>query len=359
MSVMGTVRLPFEYGLSGAVSSFAWNATEDTLLGGSNETVPARLKAFLARATQIPGPADAIHPYLKTAIELQMGEAGYSMYRNDSIVPEQLIVQYPVNPELRAYDDTPALFRQIGESARVSPLKVEYAFGSLLTGTASDLIALGGKIAGGEKIEASDFPVISRLMQKESTGFRSQAIRELRKANQEVRALGVKIQKMGDDAPQELRAQHAKLNEVSLAYDVVSRMYDDVQEAVGDAETDRSAVEKTERQMTRFARQFLDYQAGRTPQPDLLKARKHEYYGDQAYAATGSPESDAGVESQNKAAAALKLSGLTVEQAKQAFNDYWTKPDKNGKKNPLREGGLLKSAVKTRHRKLEELFKSE
>lgn len=322
-------------------------------------TIPTRLKAFLARATQIPGPTDAIHPYLKTAIELKMGEAGYSMYRNDSIVPEQLIVQYPVNPELRAYDDTPAMFKQIGEAARVSPLKVEYAVGSLLTGTASDLIALSGKIAGGKSLEAKDFPVLSRLLQRESTGFRSQAVRELRKSNQEVRAMGVKIKDMGDAATKELLDQYAKLQEVSLAYDVVSKMYDDVQEQVDAAETDRSAVETTERQMTRFARQFLNYQAGKAPQPTQLKDRKHEYYGEQAYDATGSPESEKGKADQDKAVAALKLSGLTLAQAKEAFNAHWTKPDKSGKKNSLYEDGKLKDAVAKRHRALRKIYESK
>lgn len=352
MSVMGMVRLPFEYGLSGAVSSFAWNATQDALLGGSNDSIPTRLKAFLARATQVPGPTDAIHPYLKTAIELQMGEAGYSMYRNDSIVPEQLIVQYPVNPELRAYDDTPALFKKIGETARVSPLKVEYAVGSLLTGTASDLLALGGKIVGGKSLEAKDFPIVSRLAQRPSIGFRSQAVRELRKSKQEVEAMGVKINDMGDDATKELLDKYAKLQEVSLAYDVVSSMYDDVQTEVESAETDRSVVEKTERQMTGFARQFLNYQAGKAPPPKQLKERKHEYYGLQAYHATGSPDAD----SHDKAVAMLKLSGMTYDQTEQALFDYWQKPDKNGKISSLYESGVLKSALQTRRLALKKIY---
>jgi N12 class adenine-specific DNA methylase/adenine-specific DNA methylase len=356
MSVMGTVRLPFEYGLSGAVASFAWNSTEDALLGGSNESIPTRLRAFLARAVQVPGPTDAIHPYLKTAIELNAGEVGYSMYRQDSIVPEQLIVQYPVNPELRAYDDTPALFKQIGELARVSPLKVEYAFGALLTGTASDLIAIGDKVAGGKTLEAKDFPIISRLMQRESTGFRSQAVRELRKANQEVEAMGVKISKMGSEAPQEMIDRYGKLQEVALAYDVVSKMYDNVQDETESAETDRSAVEATEREMTRFARQFLNYQAGKAPQPKQLNDRKREYYGQKAYQATGSPESEGGIETQNKAIAALKLSGYTLQQALQAMVDHWEATNKTSAKEWKGGNEVYKDTVDKRRQALRKLY---
>jgi N12 class adenine-specific DNA methylase/adenine-specific DNA methylase len=356
MSVMGTVRLPFEYGLSGAVASFAWNSTEDALLGGSNESIPTRLRAFLARAVQVPGPTDAIHPYLKLAIELNAGEVGYSMYRQDSIVPEQLIVQYSVNPELRAYDDTPALFKQIGELARVSPLKVEYAFGALLTGTASDLIALGEKIVGRKPLEAKDFPVVSRLLQRPSTGFRSQAVRELRKVSQEVEAMGVKISKMGSEAPQEMIDRYGKLQEVALAYDVVSKMYDNVQDETESAETDRSAVEATEREMTRFARQFLNYQAGKAPQPKQLNDRKREYYGQKAYQATGSPESEGGIETQNKAIAALKLSGYTLQQALQAMVDHWEATNKTSAKEWKGGNEVYKDTVDKRRQALRKLY---
>lgn len=367
MSVMGTVRLPFEYGLSGAVSSFAWNATQDALLGGSNDSIPTRLKAFLTRATQIPGPTDAIHPYLKTAIELKMGEAGYSMYRNDSIVPEQLIVQYPVNPELRAYDDTPEIFRQIGESSGVSPLKVEYAVGSLLTGTAQDLIALGGKVAGGQSLDAKDIPVLSRLMQRPSTGFRSQAVRELRKSSQEVEALGVKIHNMGDEAPQELLEKYAKLQEVSLAYDVVSSMYDEVQDEVDAAESDRSEVEATERRMTKFARQFLNYQAGKALQPKQLKEQKYKYYGLKAYQATGEPESESGIKLQEQAMAALMLSGYTLQQARDALIDHWetTNTTENERGETVRGSvwddgkGVLKPSVDARLDRLIMLYSEQ
>jgi hypothetical protein len=356
MSVMGTVRLPFEYGLSGAVASFAWNATEDALLGGSNESIPTRLRAFLARAVQVPGPTDAIHPYLKTAIELNAGEAGYSMYRQDSIVPYQLMVQYPVNPEMRAYEDTPAIFKRLGEFATVSPLKVEYAVGSLLTGTAVDLITLGSKVAGGESLEAKDFPIVSRLAQRPSIGFRSQAIRELRKVHQEVEAMGVKIQRMGDAAPKELIDKYAKLQDASLAYDVVSDMYDDVQEQVEAAETDRSAVEVTERQMTRFARQFLNYQAGKAPQPKQFNDRKHEYYGQKAYQATGSPESEDGIETQKKAIAALKLSGYTLQQALQAMVDHWEATNKTSAKEWKGGNEVYKDTVAKRRQALRKLY---
>ena len=341
MAIMGKVRMPFEYGLSGAVASFAWNSTEDALIGGSSQKIPERLESFLNKAAQIPGPTDAIQPYLKTAIELSLGETGYSFYRDDGVVPEHLIVQYPMNPEMRAQEDTPELYKWVGEKLNVSPIKVEYAIGSLLTRSAKDMIKVADTMSQGKSLKPEDMPVLSGLLQKPSIGFRSQSVKKLRDASKEVEALRVKLAKSDNE---ELRLKYIDLHEASIAYGVVADMKEVIDEELEANEPNRDRVEQLERDLTKFARQFINYQAGKAEEPQELKKAKVMHAGRVAYDGS-SPSYDGNLKRE------AELYGYDSSTLKSALLKYWST-----RYGSARSGGRYKAAVVQRMLKINQAF---
>ena len=143
MNVMGKIRVPFDYGITGAASSFGWNAVEEQLI---NDPVNAETKAkqLLRRAGSAPTLFDVMPPSVKTMMELMIGgeggAQGYSFFFDEEIVPQYLIDANPQNPELRTFPTTPKFYNEAGKALGVSPLKVRYFVRNIFTSQMDELI---------------------------------------------------------------------------------------------------------------------------------------------------------------------------------------------------------------------------
>lgn len=178
MALMGKVRIPFDYGIIGSMSSFGWNSTEEMLL---DDKIDGKKKAeeLIRRARDLPGFEDIIPPHIKTMMELSIGgeggQEGYSWFLDEEIVPSYLIDQYPNNPELRAFDNTPETYKKIGESIGVSPLKVRYFIRNIFTSQMDEFVRAYDR----PDKSIRDIPQVGKLYLNPSTGFGSESVRSL------------------------------------------------------------------------------------------------------------------------------------------------------------------------------------
>jgi len=259
----GKVRMPFEYGVIGAVMSYAWNSVEEWLLSSPIEA-KTKSQNLLARARDLPGITDIINPYIKTGMELYLN---HSFFYDEDIVPAWLENDYPYNPELQTYADTPEVFNAIGRKLGVSPLKVRYAFRSLYTREGDRALNVADKLARNGLLEPSDYPIIGRLSFREPRGRRSRSVRSLLDLDQEFDALKQRMQhlKINSDKDRELAAQLAErmyaVADAKFATDEMEKIWKKVKDERASDAPDNEKVIKFERQMVEHARRFLEERA--------------------------------------------------------------------------------------------------
>jgi N12 class adenine-specific DNA methylase len=216
------LRLPFDYGPAGAATSLGWNLVEGYLLGDSVDG-KAQARAVLERALSLPAVVDVMGPQLKTALELSLGDGGYSFFFDGPIVPTWQVTSYPNNPELRAYDNTPDFYMWMGQQLRVSPLKVQYALRNAVNPQLDDAVqTIQRFIDTRPPEEPAAWPYIGRLFQRHSTGWKAKSVRDLSDLEEAYQA-AVKIKKhletMGDPSDTE------RLNELQTTIDKLRGHY--------------------------------------------------------------------------------------------------------------------------------------
>lgn len=273
------VRFPFDGGPVGATASFFYNTAMDHFLDAPDQTAD-RLQAFYGRVVDMPGPSDAIMPHLKTAMEVNMGDGGYSFYRSDDIVPEHLITAYPANPEMRAYEDTPELWKAVGRGLGVSPLKVEYAMRSLFTRQLTDAVSFADKLSAGKSLEVPyDLPIARAVTSRPNEGFRSDSVKRVKEAAREVDAMMVtaKSMKPGPDRDA-LLEKIAEVKESEIAFDAINRIWENVKGERERDDPDREAIAGHEKRMTAIARQYRSYLDGKAEMPKEIQDEKDRHY---------------------------------------------------------------------------------
>jgi len=266
----GPLKVPFEYGPVGALQSSAYVLTMDWLMGQ-----PTRggvlVDSVKQKVLDVP---QVIPPHAKTLVELYYN---YSFFYDRQIVNERLREAFPDAPELQTWDDTPEGYKAAGRLLNMSPEKIKYAtravFSSLgdeLTGAASR-VATGGKLLGEE---AADWPIVGRGIVRESRGYRSQPVKDLRASSEEFRALE---QRIGDMQKRGLaKSRVAPLLEKAKQLEMAALMGDIIDGLWADARAARrgknqEAVMATERDMTEMAVLFYRMAQGRTDDPAVRK----------------------------------------------------------------------------------------
>lgn len=268
MAIGGKIRLPFDYGLIGSVSSYGWNTIEEMLL---DDKINGQTKAqeLLRRARDLPTPIDAMHPYFKAGAELWLN---YSFFFDDEIVPGWMETQYPYNPELQVFPDTPELYRKIGKGLKVSPIKVRYAVRAFFTRQLDDAVNVLDKKGKGLPAELQDFPVARRLSVKEARGFQSQSVRSLTDLDRKWKAIDVSFQELkrkpGNDTDRlkQLRADLADAHDVMLD---VEDLWQQVKRERNRLHPDYEQIKLLERRMTAKAKAFMEWRekGGEKPRP--------------------------------------------------------------------------------------------
>lgn len=205
LTLVGKIRLPFDYGLGGAVQSWGWNSVERWLLDQPVMSRESATKLF-KRAVEPPFVTDVMAPLPKTWLELQLN---HSFFYDDEIVPAYLEAAYPHNPELQTWPRMEALYDRMGKHLRVSPIKIKYAARNLLSNRVNDAAQLADIIAGKRDVrEPADVPFVGNLAMRDPRGWRSQSVRSLMDLDNRYTA-----------AHTRLRAMASRLERGTPAYD--------------------------------------------------------------------------------------------------------------------------------------------
>ncbi len=256
MAIAGKIRLPFDYGLIGAACSFGWNSVEQWLL---DDPIAAEKKAkiLLARARELPGITDILNPYLKTGAELWLN---HSFFYDEDIVPVWMENAYPYNPELKTWPNMPEIYNKIGRGLKVSPIKVRYAVQNIFTRQMDDAVKVAEKIRGKEPFtEASDLPVVGRLIHRQSTGWQSESVQSLSDLDRQYGALKAQLKDMekrkvfGKDY-QQLQREIAKLKPIHEAMLHIEKLWKEVKVESAKLNPNRDKIERLKQEMTRRAK---------------------------------------------------------------------------------------------------------
>jgi hypothetical protein len=254
MAVLGVVRLPFDYGPAGSIMSFAYNATEDHLLG-SRVDGTERAKQLLKRAAELPGFDEVIPPHAKVNYELWNN---WSFYRDREIVPRYLEKNYADNPSLQFNWYTPDLYRDIGAGLNVSPMKVQYAVRGLTTAIVDDTVKFFDK-ANKDGWEVQDLPPIAGLTTWDATGHRSRsvnAVMDLGDAYDATTQVLEQDNRLSQSDRETLIEKRRGLQLAKAVSERIESLADDVSDEQRRSEPDHERIESLSDEMTRIASEF-------------------------------------------------------------------------------------------------------
>jgi hypothetical protein len=261
MALGGKIRVPMPDGVLGGLFSFGYNAVDQELL---RRPISAKDEAMIlfTRARDLPGLSDFIQPQAKTMFELYLN---HSFYLNDEIVPTWLEDAYPYDPALQAYPDTPTVYKWLGGAVQMSPLKVRYAVQQAFSRQIDEFVTYADRVLEGRPVESKDLPVVGRLMQPESRGYRSQAVRSLKDLDARWKSIMSRIKDL-QQAPEgsavreqlpDLRKKAAELAEAHGQMLAVVRLFKAAKRLAAKPGNDE-AVKGIERQMVTVARRYLE-----------------------------------------------------------------------------------------------------
>lgn len=255
MNILG-FRIPFDYGLIGAIQSYVWNKLDelDGLPGVSGIQVAKNALSEVFPHTSI-NPLELSPMTLKAGIEAKMN---HSLYRDSSI--ETPWMQY-IEPQERYFDSTPELYRWIGRAANASPVKIQYFVRNGLGIQLDETARLLDRIDEGMKLEElASIPYVGRMFSKDPVGWNSRSVRDAADIGREYDALNLRWKRLLEDPTADQEAVDAvgamlrKLQPVKDAMLEVQRLYDESKDAA-QGDPNRSRVLKS--QMVDIARQGL------------------------------------------------------------------------------------------------------
>lgn len=175
-------RIPFDYGLVGAIQSTTWNLLDEQVAGMEIIDRKKFAKNVLKRVGDFPGhPVDFLEPHIRTLVELN---ANRSFYFDSYIVPP-LLEDLP--EEQQAFTSTPEVYKKLGKVLSMSPIKVEYMVKNFGLRQYDEMIDLVKAITDGEEItERREYPFVGRLFIKEPIGSASASVQEVERKNREI-----------------------------------------------------------------------------------------------------------------------------------------------------------------------------
>lgn len=194
MAIGGHFRVPFDYGLLGAVQSWTWNSLDTVAGDGPRGKIMARL--LLRRATDLPvgGPMSFMQPQIKALLE---NEANYQWHWASEIEPHWM--KY-LPPEDRAYWSTPKVYRFMAKHMGVGPLKIQHFVQAGMAYQLDEAVRWLDRMERGEKIEEpADVPFVGRLIQQTPQGWRSSSVQEIAELDRKYSATKGRLNALIDD----------------------------------------------------------------------------------------------------------------------------------------------------------------
>jgi len=219
-------RMPMPNGPEGAAVSMGYNFMMEQLNGGRAIDNSEKAKFVLKRIFDLPGFADLMTPFGKTALE---AKTNFSFWYDDAIIPPHMRTYYRGSPEQQVYDSTPEIYRRLGEILDTSPIMVDYVVGNLV-GTQVDetLQAADLFLREGEKFPngISDVPGIGPLFWRPLVGYNSRSIRELSEVAQDYRMAKKAYEQLSeaDAGPGKIYEVQEKMWRLERSYEAFKRI---------------------------------------------------------------------------------------------------------------------------------------
>lgn len=269
MPLFGMYRVPFDYGIPGAVQSFTWNMLDRI---ADEKDVPADefAKSIIKRLADTPvnvySPSGATSSLLQMAFGPQAttmieATAGYKFYWEQPIVPPEL--QFKI-PENQAYITTPGFYKALGQMSGWSPLKIQHVFNGLTGSLLTRGLKFAEAVGRGEPVDPADYPIGGKLVQRTPSGWFSQSAQKVSELNRQYIALEQQrdqLQEADTNDPEqikrirELDRQVSQLAFFNEAAKRLARKYDTVKALREQGEYEQA--EMIEKQMVEMAAGFL------------------------------------------------------------------------------------------------------
>jgi GGDEF domain-containing protein/predicted RNA methylase len=222
MPLFGILRIPFDYGLIGAVQAWTWSLLDEHVARFKTpKAQKSGARLLLKRAMDLPGhPMAFMQPQVTSFLE---SEANYDWYRMRPLEPAWMELAYPEEPWKRAYPDTPEFYVEASRLSRLGPLKIQHLVRSGLSYQLDEAIRLVDRVGKGGRVaeEPADLPFIGRRFVRRPRGWRSASVETLTHLDDRYRALRVKVDDLegssGTNA-KELRALHKRLDALESAH---------------------------------------------------------------------------------------------------------------------------------------------
>jgi predicted GNAT family acetyltransferase len=171
------VRMPFDYGMIGAVQSLSWNWADTQVANIPLYDRQAYAMSVLKRVGDLPvNTMDYYAPILRLREELK---ANRNFYFQKYIVPPMM---ESLDPEDQKFASTPKLYNDIGKVLKYSPIKLQYAFNNAGFQQYDEVIKVADRINRGIPLkEKADYPFVGRLFIRNPKGWGSASVQEVQK----------------------------------------------------------------------------------------------------------------------------------------------------------------------------------
>jgi GGDEF domain-containing protein len=262
MALGGAFRMPFDYGLPGAVQSFTNNYLDQYVGGMTPVEARVVVRQLLARAVDLPGePMDFMPPLVKAWIE---AKSNYVWFTGKTI--ERDYMKY-LDPRERAYARTTKVARWVAGLTGMGAARVEHLFSAGVSKLAVELVEDVEQLARGEKLAPSDWPFIGSRIMREPKGWQAQSVLTLEEIDKQRAVVKAKFDALPASADrvarEELRERVEVFSGIHDAMKDVRRLSDRVNDARKAG--DYAKAKDLEREMVRVAAAAL---AGASPDND-------------------------------------------------------------------------------------------
>lgn len=176
----GGLRVPFNYGITGAMHSVIFAILDALVLGLKYEDRMKFAQAIKDRALDVPG-ADAMLP--PPIGELKAIKSNYEPFYRSYIVPPYLATE---PKKAQYYEDTPKLYKWLAWKVNGSPLMIEYFVKSALNRNYHYFITIPKRIENGQftldyfKDNPFELPFVGRMFTRTPTGHYAKPVQDVK-----------------------------------------------------------------------------------------------------------------------------------------------------------------------------------
>jgi len=251
----GFIKMPFAYGITGAVQGYVWNKLDE--MAGLNDPVSSEKMAMRLLkdiAFNMPGdPMVFMQPAVKTIVE---NIANHNFYYGTQIENDWM-KYYDEEPWKRAYASTPQLYIALSKMTGMGPLKIQHflrdGIGYQIEDTARimDLIAQNRKLP-----EGADLPLIGQRIARDPVGFSSRSVKQVMEYEPKYQSLMRRYKTMTEKGIKDpsLETQVLTLRVLHNAYLEIQKRNKEIKKELEQVKPNYELVKNKRMDMVRIAR---------------------------------------------------------------------------------------------------------